>query len=223
MPPTGKSLEARLGHTFASPALLREALTHSSKTRMATDDNRRLEFLGDRVLGLVVAELISEQRRDAPVGELAARFNAAVSGSACAEVAAGLELGSALRLGKAEQLSGGRSKEAILGGAMEAVIGAVYLDGGFETAKRVVRGLWEPRLAHPGTEHRNPKSTLQEWAQARGLEPPFYRVVRTTGPAHKPSFEIEAVLQSGERSVAKAGTKQRAELIAAKELLDQLG
>lgn len=223
MPPPGKSLEARLGHKFANSALLREALTHSSRTRVITDDNRRLEFLGDRVLGLVVAELLSEQHRGAPVGELAARFNAVVSGSVCAEVAAELELGSALRLGKAEQLSGGRGKEAILGGAMEAVIGAVYMDGGFKVAKRVVRCLWEPRLARPGTEHRNPKSALQEWAQARGLAPPCYRVVRTTGPAHKPSFEIEAALQSGERSIAKAGTKQRAELMAAKELLDQLG
>ena len=141
-----KALEGRIGYSFKRPELLVRAVTHSSMSSPTRDDNQRLEFLGDRVLGLVMAEAMLAQDRKATEGQLAPRFNALVRKEACADVAREIDLGAGLKLGRSEMLSGGRRKQALLGDAMEALIAAVYLDAGFETAKEMVVRLWgEPR------------------------------------------------------------------------------
>ncbi|MCE0505599.1 MULTISPECIES: ribonuclease III [unclassified Roseivivax] len=215
-------LEGRIGLRFDRVDLLREALTHGSASSPGRDDNQRLEFLGDRVLGLVMAEALLERDRAAAEGQLAPRYNALVRKETCAEVAREFGIGDALKLGRSERLSGGRRKMALLGDAMEAVIAAVYIDQGFETAKDFVLRLWGQRIDSVETDARDPKTALQEWAQARGLPPPAYVETARSGPDHQPIFTIEARLESGETAEASAGSKRQAEQSAAKALLDAL-
>ena len=213
---------ARLGHDFARPELLREALTHPSMSTPSRPDNQRLEFLGDRVLGLVMAEALLAADRSAAEGQLAPRFNALVRKEACADVARSIGLGEALKLGRSEMLSGGRRKEAILADAMEAVIAAVYLDGGFDAARRVVLELWGGRISAVKEDARDAKTSLQEWAQARGQNTPEYVELDRSGPDHAPLFTIEVRLDSGEAAQAQAGSKRQAEQLAARALLARL-
>ncbi len=217
-----KAFEARLGHVFADPALLRRALTHASISSPNRDDNQRLEFLGDRVLGLVIAEALLDQDADATEGQLAPRFNALVRKEACAEIAREIDLGAVLKLGRSEMLSGGRRKQALLGDAMEAVIAAVYRDAGYRAARDLVLRLWGERIASVEADARDPKTALQEWAQARGLRPPAYVETARSGPDHAPQFTIEARLESGPRAAATAGSKRQAEQAAARALLAQV-
>ena len=217
-----KDFAGRIGHDFANPDLLREALTHASAASVGRGHNQRLEFLGDRVLGLVMAQALLEADRAASEGVLAPRFNALVRKEACADVARSVELGVVLRLGRSEMLSGGRRKEALLGDAMEAVIAAVYLDAGFETTRDLVLRLWGDRLFNVEADARDPKTALQEWAQGRGLPPPSYVVTARTGPDHAPVFTIEARLKSGEVAAATAKSKRKAEQDAARDLLSRL-
>jgi len=198
------------------------ALTHSSMATPNRDDNQRLEFLGDRVLGLVMAEALLSQDQAATEGQLAPRFNALVRKEACADVAREIDLGAVLKLGRSEMLSGGRRKEALLGDAMEAVIAAVYLDAGFEAARAVVLRLWGARVGAVKEDARDAKTALQEWAQARGLPPPDYVELARTGPDHAPVFTIAAQLKSGQSAEATAGSKRQAEQAAARALLDEL-
>ena len=214
--------QARLGHEFADPALLVRALTHSSMSSPNRDDNQRLEFLGDRVLGLVMAEALLAHDSAATEGQLAPRFNALVRKEACADVAREIDLGTVLKLGRSEMLSGGRRKLALLGDAMEAVIAAVYVDAGFEAARAMVLRLWGGRISAVKEDARDAKTALQEWAQARGLPPPDYAETARSGPDHAPVFTIEARLQSGEQASATAGSKRQAEQAAARALLDRL-
>ena len=186
---------SRIGHAFARPELLVEALTHPSLA--SGSDNQRLEFLGDRVLGLVVAEALLAADPGASEGDLAPRLNALVRKETCAEVAAELDLGPALRLGRSEMLTGGRRKLALLGDAMEAVIAAVYLDAGFEAARAFVLRAWGERIARVERVVRDAKTTLQEWAQARGLAPPAYVDLDREGPDHAPVFSVEVRLGDG--------------------------
>ncbi|MAU48071.1 MAG: ribonuclease III [Yangia sp.] len=216
------ALEQRLGHRFADPERLRRALTHSSMSAPGREDNQRLEFLGDRVLGLVMAEALLSEDRGASEGQLAPRFNALVRKEACAEVAREIDLGAALKLGRSEMMSGGRRKMALLGDAMEAVIAAVYLDAGFGTAKALVRRLWGDRIARVEEDARDAKTSLQEWAQARGMVPPSYTEVAREGPDHAPVFTIEARLENGAAARATAGSKRKAEQQAASGLLDKV-
>jgi ribonuclease-3 len=213
------ALEERLGHRFDRPELLRRALTHSSMSAPGREDNQRLEFLGDRVLGLVMAEALLADDRNASEGQLAPRFNALVRKEACADVAREIDLGAALKLGRSEMMSGGRRKLALLGDAMEAVIAAVYLDAGFEAAKDLVRRLWGDRVTRVDEDARDAKTSLQEWAQARGMPPPAYVETARSGPDHAPVFTIEARLSSGEAAQATAGAKRKAEQEAAAALL----
>ena len=217
-----KAFQTRLGHEFTDPALLVRAVTHSSMSSPTRDDNQRLEFLGDRVLGLVMAEALLEADSDAAEGQLAPRFNALVRKETCAAVAREIDVGAVLKLGRSEMLSGGRRKEALLGDAMEAVIAAVYVDGGYEAARAVVLRLWGERIATVEADSRDPKTSLQEWAQARGLAPPAYVETDRTGPDHAPVFTIEARLGSGESAEATAGSKRQAEQAAAGALLSKL-
>ncbi|HKL04938.1 MAG TPA: ribonuclease III [Roseovarius sp.] len=217
-----KAFQDRLGHRFAQPALLVRAVTHSSMASATRDDNQRLEFLGDRVLGLVMAEALLERDPAAEEGLLAPRYNALVRKEACADVAREIDLGAVLKLGRSEMLSGGRRKLALLGDAMEAVIAAVYRDAGFDVAKAVVLRLWGSRIDKVKDDARDAKTALQEWAQARGLPPPAYVETARTGPDHAPQFTIEARLENGTRETAQAGSKRQAEQAAAKALLARL-
>ena len=213
---------ARIGHRFARPDLLRQALTHASIATPARPDNQRLEFLGDRVLGLVMAEALHAADPAAREGTLARRYNALVRKETCAEVARDCGLGDALRLGRSEMLSGGRRKEAILADALEAVIAAVYLDAGFDTARALVLRLWGARLKRSDTDLRDAKTALQEWAQARGQTPPVYTETGRDGPDHAPVFTIEVRLASGQAASASASAKRQAEQAAATTLLRRL-
>ena len=218
-----RSFEQRLGYEFSNLSLLVEALTHSSIASDFRKDNQRLEFLGDRVLGLVMAEALLEIDQTAPEGTLAPRFNALVRKETCAEVARQIELGGVLKIGRSEMLSGGRRKDALLGDGMEAVIAAIYKDGGFEIAKTIIIKLWGDRIKNVKVDARDAKTMLQEWAQARGQNPPNYEVISRSGPDHAPDFLIKVILASGETSEAMAGSKRQAEQMAAKALLQKIG
>lgn len=217
-----KAFEGRLGYHFQTPHLLNEAVTHASMSSPNRDDNQRLEFLGDRVLGLVMAEALLNLDTQASEGQLAPRFNALVRKEACADVAREIDIGAVLRLGRSEMLSGGRRKQALLGDTMEAVIAAVYIDGGFDAARDLILRLWGKRTTSVKEDARDAKTSLQEWAQARKLEPPVYELVARSGPDHAPVFTIAAKLSTGQTASATAGAKRVAEQDAAAALLAQL-
>jgi len=212
----------RLGHKFARPEYLHQALTHSSLSTVNRPDNQRLEFLGDRVLGLVIAEALLSDDLEAREGKLAPRLNALVRKETCAEVAEDVNLGAALMLGRSEMLSGGRKKTALLGDAMEAVIAAVYLDAGFDAAAALILRLWGDRIRAAEENAADPKSGLQEWAQARGMPPPAYIEIERSGPDHAPVFVIEAQLKNGRSARATAANKRTAQQLAATLLLKEL-
>ncbi len=218
-----KAFEGRIGHRFAEPELLLRAVTHSSMSSPTREDNQRLEFLGDRVLGLVMSEALLARDKSATEGQLAPRFNALVRKEACADVAKDIDLGAVLKLGRSEMMSGGRRKQALLGDAMEAVIAAVYLDAGFEAARTMVLRLWGSRIEDVKADARDAKTSLQEWAQARGQKPPKYVETARSGPDHAPVFTIRVELENGESEDATAGSKRQAEQAAAKALLARLG
>lgn len=216
------AFSGRLGHRFARPELLVRALTHSSLSSPTRPDNQRLEFLGDRVLGLVMAEALLEADMGASEGQLAPRFNALVRREACADVAREIGLGEVLKLGRSEMMSGGRRKEALLADGMEAVIAAVYRDAGFEAARALILRLWGDRIGAVDQDARDAKTALQEWAQARGLKPPAYVEIARQGPDHAPVFTIAARLENGAEARATAGAKRQAEQAAAAALLGAL-
>ena len=218
------AFSARLGHDLADPALLVRALTHGSLSSATRPDNQRLEFLGDRVLGLTIAEALLKADRGATEGQLAPRLNALVRGETCAEIARQIGLGEVLKLGRSEMMTGGRRKDALLGDAMEAVIAAVYLDAGFEPARAVILRLWGPRIAGAEEAAFNPKTALQEWAQAQGMAPPAYEIAERSGPDHAPRFRITVRLDDGRQAEATGtGTKRSIEQAAASAMLDQIG
>ncbi len=214
---------ARLGHDFARPELLVRALTHGSVASPTRPDNQRLEFLGDRVLGLTIAEALFRADKSASEGQLAPRYNALVRGETCADIAREIGLGDVLKLGRSEMMSGGRRKEALLADAMEAVLAAIYLDAGFDKAQSVVLRLWSSRLDNVEEDARDAKTALQEWAQAKGMPPPRYEVTDRKGPDHAPEFEITVTLDDGRRAVAQGqGTKRSIEQQAASLMLKAL-
>jgi ribonuclease III len=216
------AFEGRIGYEFSDPALLVTAVTHSSRSSSTRPDNQRLEFLGDRVLGLVMSEALLNDDLEAPEGLLAPRFNALVRKETCADIAREIDIGSVLKLGRSEMMTGGRRKLALLGDAMEAIIAAVYLDGGLNAAKAMILSLWGERIKSVESDARDPKTSLQEWAQARGQNPPAYREVSRSGPDHAPIFTIRCELADGRSSEANAGSKRIAEQEAAKILLSEV-
>jgi len=217
-----KGFVARIGHEFSNVELLIEALTHPSLSSSTRADNQRLEFLGDRVLGLVMAEALLEADTKSAEGVLAPRFNALVRKETCADVAEQLKLGEVLRLGRSEMLSGGRRKAALLGDAMEAVIAAGYIDGGFEAARKMILAAWGDRIQRVDVDARDAKTALQEWAQAKSQLPPTYTEIARSGPDHAPVFTIEAKLASGQTAQGTASSKRQAEQAAAKMLLAEV-
>ncbi|MEO0680353.1 MAG: ribonuclease III [Pseudomonadota bacterium] len=215
-------LSSRLGRTVTPSPRLQEALTHPSASSRARPDNQRLEFLGDRVLGLVLAQALFARFPDASEGDLAPRYNALVRRETCAEMAEALDLGAMLRLGRSEALAGGRRKTAILADAMEAVIAAIYLDDGMEAAGEVILTLWAARVDGAAATPTDAKTALQEWAQARGLPPPDYPTLDRDGPDHAPVFTVAARLAGGEEATASAPSKRAAQQAAAAALLSQI-
>jgi ribonuclease-3 len=212
----------RIGHDFKRTELLVEALTHASLSSTTRPDNQRLEFLGDRVLGLVISEALLMADTAASEGVLAPRFNSLVRKETCAEIAVEISLGEVLKLGRSEMISGGRRKQALLGDGMESVIAAVYLDAGFETARDLILRLWGARIGAAEVDARDAKTALQEWAQARRQDPPDYIETDRSGPDHAPVFTIVARLQSGEEATASAASKRQAQQAAATLLLAQV-
>jgi ribonuclease III len=218
-------LERRLGHSFSDPARLREALTHSSAGgtgRRLRRNNERLEFLGDRVLGLVIADLLMNRFPRESEGGLSKRHAALARRATLAEIARELELGRWLVLGRSETDAGGAANPAILADALEAVIGALYRDAGLVPVATFIRRHWRGRMRAMATPPRDPKTTLQEWAQGRGLGLPTYQVVETAGPPHAPRFEVRVALADLPPVSARAGSKRAAEQAAAEQLLSGL-
>jgi ribonuclease-3 len=219
-----EDLPRRLGYVFRDPGLLERALVHRSYVNEHHETpahNERLEFLGDAVLDLVIAETLMTHLPDADEGELTRRRAALVNEGCLAEAALGLDLGPALRLGRGEQLNNGRERPSILADAVEALVGAIYLDGGYASARDAVLGWLEPRLEEvlSGRSPADPKTVLQERLQARGMETPVYRVTSSTGPDHDPVFEVE--IASGDHALGRGTgrSKKDAEKDAARRCL----
>ena len=216
------TLETTLGHPFADGALLRTALTHVSA--VAGDparSNQRLEFLGDRVLGLAVADMVMEAYPAGSEGDLSRRLAALVRRETCAEVALAWEIGPHLKLGGGAGAM--RKNPSVLGDACEAVIGAVYLDGGYEAARELVRRSFGGRLAELATPPSNPKAELQEWAAAKGRPPPTYAIVARSGPDHAPHFVVAVQVEAMEEARGKGPSRRVAEQDAALALLVREG
>ncbi len=219
------SLEDRLSYRFKEAVLLERALTHSSArgANLRARDNERLEFIGDRVLGLVIAELLGEQLPDASEGELAKKFNQLVRRETCALVARRLDLGSYMILSESEDSSGGRNKDTILADAMEALLAAVFLDGGYDAARVLIRGLWEPASGELPSQAQDAKSALQEWAQGQGLALPKYAEIGRTGPDHAPEFISEVTVEGHQPARGTGASKRAAEQSAAGSILVRQG
>lgn len=214
-------LERNLGHVFAQRDLLAQALTHSSLR--TADNNERLEFLGDRVLGLAVAALLYRRFPKDAEGALAKRHTALVQQSALSAIAQQIGVPDAVKLSDSERSAGGARKDAILADALEALIAAVFLDAGYGAAEGVVEKLFAERAVHDIAPPEDPKTRLQEWAQAQGLPLPLYEVTGQTGPDHAPLFRVAVVVQGQERAQAEAASKRAAEKAAAAELLRRIG
>jgi ribonuclease-3 len=220
-----KDLQARIGYMFSNVGLLHEALTHGS----ALDQNRgqrsydRLEFLGDRVLGLIVAERLLAEHGDEDEGEIAPRFNALVNRQACARAARAADLGAALTMSPSEAASGGRNKEAILADVCESVIGALYLDsGGLDVPRAFVVHFWGDAFTEVTTAMRDAKSRLQEWAAAkkRGMS---YAVIEQTGPEHAPHFVVDVRVDGFAPARGEGSSKREAQREAAAAFLKERG
>ena len=213
---------SKLDYNFGNINLLIEALTHPSLSSPTRPDNQRLEFLGDRVLGLAIAEILLEKDKDANEGKIAPRFNSLVRKETCACIAESLGLGQVLRLGRSEMLSGGRTKITLLGDAMEAVLAAIYLDSNFENTKMIISKLWKIHIEKAKEDARDAKTALQESAQSLKYNPPQYTELSRSGPDHKPMFMIEVSLEDGAKAVATSSSKRNAQQEAARILLEKI-
>ncbi len=221
------ALAQGLGHRFARAELAVEALTHRSALDRRPElkaayphGNERLEFLGDRVLSLAMADLLLRRFPHEREGDLARRHAALVQAATLIDIARATGLGSHIALSDSERQTG-EVRPAILADAFEALLGAIYLDAGFEEAARCIELLWGERL-NSETAPRDPKTTLQEWAQARRLALPSYREVGREGPAHAPLFVVEVTIKGRDPARGRGGSKREAERLAAQSLLDQL-
>jgi ribonuclease-3 len=222
-------LERRLGYDFRDKTLIERALTHASIGDGARNtkvgrlrDNERLEFLGDRVLGLLTAQALIEKDDEAREGDLALRLNALVNGETCAAVARTMDLGAALRLSGGETRTGGREKPSILADACEAVMAAVYLDGGMEAARGLFERFWTDAFVNVDKiRSKDPKTALQEWAQGQGKPLPTYHISGRDGPDHAPIFTVQVVVAGLEPASATGLSRQAAEKAAALTLLDR--
>ena len=218
----GTVLEERIGYRFKDSVLLDCALTHISALKGARNragSYQRLEFLGDHVLGLVISDVLFRAFPRADEGELSRRLADLVRKETCAEIAVTIELGAAIKLGSSEANAGGRKRPAILADVCEALIGAVYLDGGYPAAEGLVERLWQVRMQATAQPLRDSKTVLQEWAQARGLPTPAYREVARTGPDHSPEFRVAVQLPNFAPAEGSGRSKRAAEQAAAAAML----
>jgi ribonuclease-3 len=221
----GATVIAEIDYGFSDPDLLRIALTHRSAAKgkdALSGGNERLEFLGDRVLGLVVAEMLYTRFGREREGAMAKRFVALVRRETLARVANQIHLGDHIQMAKGERAAGADTNPAILSDCMEAVIAALYLDGGLEPARRFIEKLWTPLLDEANKPPQDAKTQLQEWLQGRGKPLPRYEMVGREGPAHAPTFTIELTTDDGECVSAEGKSKREAEQLAAKLMLDKL-
>jgi ribonuclease III len=216
---TADWLATEIGHQPRNEALFERALTHSS---LGDDHYERLEFLGDRVLGLAVADWLYELFPAEPEGKLSRRLNALVARETCAEVARALGVGQMVRLGKQARDDGAADSDNVIGDVVEAMIGAIYLDAGMEAAAAFVRRAWAERVSTRDKAPKHPKSELQEWAAANERKSPVYRLAGRSGPQHAPTFVVEVEIKDVGAATAEGASKQEAETDAAAKLLDQL-
>ena len=215
-------LQRRLQHTFSNPALLRQALTHRS---FSSDHNERLEFLGDSVLSLAVSDLLYQRLSELPEGDLSRVRANLVRQETLHQLCVDLRLPEMIRLGEGEMRSGGQKRPSILADALEAVIGAVYLDGGFTVAQGLVQRLFNALEINPGMDaiSKDPKTELQEWLQGRKMKVPLYRVVGTQGAAHKQIFDVECeVIELNLAERGSGGSRRAGEQAAAAAMLQTL-
>lgn len=213
-------VEAKLGHRPGDPALFERALTHSSRPEAASYE--RLEFLGDRVLGLAIAAWLYELFPDEPEGKLSRRLNVLVARETCAEVGRELGLGGLVRLGKQARDDGAADSDNVLGDVVESLIGALFLEGGLDAAGAFVRKAWGGRVESQAKAPHHPKSALQEWAAANDRKPPVYRLAERSGPHHAPRFRVEVEIPNVGKADAEGQSKQEAETEAARALLGKL-
>jgi ribonuclease-3 len=213
-------IEAQTGHRPRDLALFERALTHSSRSE---ENYERLEFLGDRVLGLAIADWLYALFPDEPEGKLSRRLNVLVSRTTCAEVARELDLAGRMLLGKQARDDGAFESDNVLGDMVESLIGALWLEAGFETAKAFVRAAWGDRVDRRDRAPHHPKSALQEWAAANDRKAPAYEVIGRSGPQHAPTFVVKVSIRGVGDAEAEGLTKQEAETAAAQALLDQVG
>ncbi|MEQ1687240.1 MAG: ribonuclease III [Sphingopyxis sp.] len=213
-----------MGYAFADQALLLRALTHGSHDARGADgaDYQRLEFLGDRVLGLAIADALYRRFPRAQEGELSTRLNALVSGATCAEVARSIDLAPFILLGKQARDDGARDSDNILGDVIEALIGALYIEAGMGEARALVLRLWAERLDNAGGATKHPKSALLEWAAANRRKPPEFKIISRDGPDHAPRFNVSVSIRNAGEAQAAGSSKQEAETAAAAALLAQL-
>ena len=212
-------IAATFGHAPADLAGFERALTHGSQ---AAANYERLEFLGDRVLGLVMAEWLFQVFPGEPEGALSKRLNALVTGAVCADVARELGVSTQLKLGKQARDDGAADSDNVLGDVMEALIGALYLDAGLDAARGVIRKAWGSRVVTHSSAPQHPKSALQEWAAAHNRRTPAYEVVERSGPHHAPRFTVKASIGPLAEATAEGSSKQEAETAAAAALLEKL-
>lgn len=212
-------LAEKLGHRPEALALFELALTHSSRSE---ENYERLEFLGDRVLGLATAAWLYDLFPEEPEGKLSRRLNVLVSRTVCSDVARDIGIPERMRLGKQAREDGAQESDNVLGDAVEALIGAVYLEAGFEKAESVVQRLWASRVGELERAPKHPKSVLQEWAAAHDKRPPLYELVGRSGPHHAPKFIVKVTIRDVGEAEAEGTTKQDAETAAAEALLAQV-
>lgn len=212
-------LQAALGYDFKDIGLLRQALMHSSATEKRLKSNERMEFLGDRVLGLVLAEMLLDTYPAEEEGEISYRFTSLAQRDALATVAGLIGLAQHLTLSNGENLTGGRENPGMLADAVEAVLAAIYQDGGLEPARAFIVAHWSPMMRENRRPPKDPKTTLQEWAQGRGLGLPSYQVVAQEGPDHQPNFRVEATLSGQNPALGEGNNKRAAEQAAAEAML----
>jgi ribonuclease III len=218
-----ETLEKRLGYVFADRERLDRALTHSSTQAGKSGNYERLEFLGDRVLGLCIAELLFERFRNAAEGELSVRLNQLVSAQTCAAVADDLELHVFIRTGSDVKSVVGKRMASVRADVMESLIAAVYLDGGLDPARAMIRRLWGARASEQHAARRDAKTELQEWSHARSGKPPIYRIIDRTGPDHDPQFTVEVEIDGLASARGVSRSKRTAEQEAATKILKREG
>lgn len=218
-----ESFADRLGHRFTDIGLLKQALTHSSATQKRLRSNERMEFLGDRVLGLVLSEMLLEAYPDEAEGEIAYRFTALAQRDALATVATNVGIADVLTLSDGERSSGGLENPGVLADAVEAVLAALYIDGGLDVARTFIHTHWATMMRENRRPPKDAKTSLQEWAQGRGMALPKYIIVGQDGPDHQPVFTVEATLQGRPPARGRGTSKRAAEQAAAEALLKTIG